>query len=82
MIAENANIISVTPLRYRGVQIGIRYTFDNGLVLDKSISTGQRISKGIRMCYSKKKQGYVSYYEIGSRQYYRDISNMNIINLQ
>ncbi len=80
-IVGNAKVINVTPLRHRGVQIGIRYTFDNGLVLDKSISARPKISKGVRMRYSKKKQGYVSYCEIGLKQYYKDISNVNIAEL-
>lgn len=81
-LIKGAEEIRVTPLVRNGLQVGLRYKVNNSITLDAWKPTGRKINGGIKVKYTKCKNGLTSHDERNSKEFYLDITHMqNVLNL-
>lgn len=81
LIKESESVV-ITPLVFKGVQVGLRYTFSKGIILDEWSSSHDKVKNGIKVRYVKKKNGLVSKDERKSKEFFIDVTCMqNVLRL-
>ena len=81
-LIKGSESVVVTPLVFKGVQVGLRYTFSKGIILDEWSPSHDKVKNGIRVRYIKKKNGLVSKDERRSKEFFIDVTCMqNVLRL-
>lgn len=75
-LIKEADSVIVVPLKYKGAQVGLRYMFSSDVTLDEWSPSKDKVKKGIKVKYTKKKNGLTSYEERCSKEFYIDASCM------